>query len=66
MKVKFGDLTVRQIAGFCSQYPECRGCPLIDDAVTMQCMLALSAMHVPLEVEIDLPDEEGKENAKVH
>lgn len=62
MKIKFGDMTVRQIAGLCSQYPECRGCPLIDDAVMTQCMLALSAMDAPLEVEIDLPDEEVKED----
>lgn len=66
MKVKFGDLTVRQIAGFCSQYPECRGCPLIDDAVSWQCMLALSAMDVPLEVEINLRDEGEKEDAEIH
>ena len=66
MRVKFGDLTVRQIAGFCGQYPDCKGCPLIDDAVTRQCMLALSAMDVPLEVEINLPDEEEKEDGKIH
>lgn len=66
MKVKFGELTVRQIAGFCSQYPDCTGCPLIDDAVTVKCRLAMDAMGVPLESEIDLPDEEEKEDAEIH
>lgn len=66
MKVKFGDLTVRQIAGFCSKYPECEQCPLIDDAVTTKCMIALSARDVPLEGEIDLPDEEVEDDAEIH
>ena len=57
MKVKFGDLTVRQIAGVCSQHPDCVGCPFIDDAVTLQCQVASLARSVHLEVEIDLPDE---------
>lgn len=63
MKVKFGDLTVRQLAGICSQYPDCRGCPLLDDAVTVQCELAMAASYTPIEKEIDLPDGEVKEDA---
>ena len=63
MRVKFGDLTVRQIAGFCNQYPDCTGCPLIDDAVTLKCRLAMDAMDAPLESEIYLPDEGVKDDA---
>lgn len=66
MKVKFGDLTVRQIAGFCDAHIGCRGCPFSDEPFSAKCHTALSASDAYLEAEIDIPDDEEKNDAEVH
>lgn len=57
MKVKFGDLTVRQMKAICGTHSSCGDC----------CPLFMLCDNQPwmqsLDKEIDLPDEEVKDDA---
>ena len=66
MKVKFGDFTVRQLADICNSHENCRGCPFIDEALSMRCKVALLASKTYLEFKIDLPDEEETDDTETH
>lgn len=55
MKVKIGDLTVRQMKAICDIYSSCDGCPLLE-------FCDHQPWRLNLNKEIDLPDEEVKEN----
>lgn len=63
MKIKFGDLTVYQAAQFCKR-AHCEGCPLYDRPSL--CNVAKNACGAGyngcLEAEIDLQDEEVKDD----
>lgn len=61
MKVKFGDITARQLAEICNAHIGCSGCPFINKADSAKCYAALSATEANLEEKIDLPDEEENE-----
>lgn len=60
MKVKFGDFTVRQLSEICNSHDACKGCPFVDDAVSMHCKLAIFSTKVYLEFKIDMPEEKEK------
>lgn len=67
MKVKFGDMTVYQVAQICKR-AHCEGCPLFDRPLLCNVVRdACGAGHNgSLEEEVDLPDEEVEEDADVH
>lgn len=75
MKIKFGDLTVRQLDKICAKNEECRNCPLckrlpgvppfyICDVDPTRTIPSLQSDRY--EEEIDLPDEEVKQDAAIH
>lgn len=66
MKVKFGELTARQLADICNSHDDCEGCPFVKDTETTECRVALSSTKAYIDFEIDLPDEEVKENAEIY
>ena len=65
MKVKFGDLTVRQVKKICDKaYPSCGKCQLAPNGA---CLLAcsLSDKAISMEYETEMPDEEvGKDGTQ--
>lgn len=66
MKVKFGDLTARQLADICNSHDNCEGCPFVKDTETTECRVALSSTKAYIDFEIDLPDEEEANDTEVH
>ena len=62
MKVKFGDLTVRQAKELCENSKMCRGCPIREFCTQTFDNDPCNFQEHELETEIDLPDEEVKED----
>lgn len=70
MKVKFGELTINQTIKICKEnhYGTCIGCKLYQEdfgciAFATPSYTKFNDLH---EKEIDLPDEEMKEDAEIH
>lgn len=61
MKVKFGDLTVRQIRIECVKHHLCATCPFHNLRQCVPCNIGQFAKDYS-EKEIDLPDEEVEED----
>ena len=62
MKVKFGDLTVRQAKELCKKREKCCGCPIQLFCTHIFDRDPCSFPEYKLETEIDLPDEEESKN----
>ena len=60
MKVKFGDMTISQVKELCKRQTRCDDCPLLD---YRGCKLHRSVRWYVTDEEIELPDEEVKDDA---
>lgn len=58
MKVKFGDLTVRQLHDICLHQDDCPNCPIRN---LYTCMAQRCPQTYDPDKAIDLPEEEGKQ-----
>lgn len=66
MKIKIGDLTVRQMAEICNSKANCEECPFGKDTEMSECRVAFFSTKTYLDFKIYLPDEEVKDNGEIH
>lgn len=59
MKIKLGDMTAKQLHDICSRRPDCTNCPL---RYAGACEAFGSPSMYEIDKEIDIPDEEVKDN----
>ena len=59
MKIKLGDMTAKQLYYICSSRPVCTNCPL---KYSGACEAFGNPSLYEIDKEIDLPDEEVKDN----
>lgn len=66
MKVKFGDLTIRQAKELCEKRTSCFGCPIKACCSNAIPFYPSDIEDEDIESEIDLPDEEVKDDEALH
>ena len=58
MKIKFGELTVKQLQTFCKSMPDCTKCPLWAGAEgTRKCLAYHAPCDYAVDKKVDLPKE---------